>query len=487
MHRFFRHYPSRKSLKNSKERGYGLEYNRNKAGTVLSTELYFPSKSKFFFEIVNEGRLARFFKRFGLAQELQIGDAQFDKEVYFGADHPDLTRLITNNESLQNNIRKIKRKWASVRGDGLGGIRFIAFGKVEPDDDDIKDISEFNQVLEQTQTRSARDPFYLKIILLEVFMFLVGGYGIGAYLELTWNDTRSLLEVGTLVTNGIICGLILFGLWCFGLLFLLRRSAHGPLLAAELGILGFIGLLAAGPQAFVDINKMFDSSVTQEFTALVEQKYSRTTGSGKNRRTRYYLVLTFNENPLRIPSPFLISSWDYNRFTERQGIRFFVKQGALKAAYIDEIQSTALPETWRVESAKVSQQRMNEIREALKWRAEKPSENVAAQRRIEKYRTGQVRSDEPLVNGMIHGVARYYHENGVPYAEIPFLNGEKHGSFKLFRADGTIEQNLSYKNGKPHGLLQWHDSQGNLIQREVYIEGSHVPLEAQVLLDLLQE
>ena len=60
--------------------------------------------------------------------------------------------------------------------------------------------------------------------------------------------------------------------------------------------------------------------------------------------------------------------------------------------------------------------------------------------------TGKRESLEPMVDGQIHGRARYYHPNGQLYGVIEWDHGNKVGSHTLYREDGTPEQYLSYKN-----------------------------------------
>ena len=91
---------------------------------------------------------------------------------------------------------------------------------------------------------------------------------------------------------------------------------------------------------------------------------------------------------------------------------------------------------------------------------------------------GQTRSEEPMVNGAVDGMASYYHENGNLYGKIPYLHGQKHGHFDLFLEDGQPDQSLTYKNGVPHGVLTWHTTKESWL----YVNGVAVkklPYEPQ--------
>ncbi len=90
----------------------------------------------------------------------------------------------------------------------------------------------------------------------------------------------------------------------------------------------------------------------------------------------------------------------------------------------------------------------------------------AADMREDFWEGGQRRSQEPLRDGKPHGLAKYWHANGQPYAEITYINGKKDGQHTLYREDGTPEQSLSYQNGQPHGILTWYKADGTTIDQQ---------------------
>lgn len=97
--------------------------------------------------------------------------------------------------------------------------------------------------------------------------------------------------------------------------------------------------------------------------------------------------------------------------------------------------------------------------------------------RRDTWPNGKPRSEEPLVNGVPHGVAHYWFDDGRPYANIPYRQGKKHGTFTLYREDGTVEQELSYKDGAPYGVNAWMAADGSVASSFVFIsEGEHYPV-----------
>lgn len=111
-----------------------------------------------------------------------------------------------------------------------------------------------------------------------------------------------------------------------------------------------------------------------------------------------------------------------------------------------------------------------ELDEVKRWNPETPH-NQTNDYRVTYWSSGALKSNEPLRNGRVEGVATYRFENGQLYGQIPYKHGEKHGRFKLYRENGIIDQELSYKEGRLHGVCRWFDADGDLKQEELYRDG----------------
>lgn len=94
--------------------------------------------------------------------------------------------------------------------------------------------------------------------------------------------------------------------------------------------------------------------------------------------------------------------------------------------------------------------------------------------KTENWPNGSVKSIEPMVNGRIEGLAKYYFQNGQLNSEIPFRNGEKNGKYKVFNQDGTLQQTGTNINGKLNGNVRWFDSKGNITRDVFYADGVQV-------------
>lgn len=100
---------------------------------------------------------------------------------------------------------------------------------------------------------------------------------------------------------------------------------------------------------------------------------------------------------------------------------------------------------------------------------------VNAVNKTESWPNGNVKSFEPMVNGKIEGLAKYYFENGQINSEIPFKNGEKNGKYKVYNQDGTVQQIGTNINGKLNGNVRWFDANGNVTRDVFYSDGVQVP------------
>lgn len=257
-----------------------------------------------------------------------------------------------------------------------------------------------------------------------------------------------------------------------------RRNQSGMLILLTATI---SGLLMTLPLA---LNRYADSSEGKSYTLPVEGKYI---SSGKGGR-RYY-KLRF-PTPVESVLPFSYDTHeviqtnrgDYNRVVPGQTtVTIEVHGGALglpwfkhSRHYLDGLaDGISLPRQGADDAA---------LAAACAWRdrfnlaQEIPTIPTHDYRR-DTWPNGKPRSEEPLVNGVPHGVAHYWFDDGRPYANIPYRQGKKHGTFTLYRQDGTVEQQLSYKDGTPYGINAWMAADGSVASSFVFInEGEHYPV-----------
>lgn len=70
---------------------------------------------------------------------------------------------------------------------------------------------------------------------------------------------------------------------------------------------------------------------------------------------------------------------------------------------------------------------------------------------------GKVKTELPIVNDEVHGVARGYYESGAKHWESSYARGKRHGPTRFFYETGRLESEREYRNGKKHGkFVDYH-------------------------------
>jgi hypothetical protein len=236
-----------------------------------------------------------------------------------------------------------------------------------------------------------------------------------------------------------------------------KPNAAKVLLSLNLVLLPFSVLTFA--------NAKLDGSPMIEYKFPVLSKYIKTTKSSRLHFIEF-------ESPVGATCCFLPDETDSVRISEAEYLDVTAGQTTVNL----QIKSGFLNLPWVSSYKLVFPIAPNEVeqKEAANWN---PVQNEVKPQefKTEKWPNGKTKSLEPIFNGKINGVGKYWHPNGQLYGEIPYENGMKHGRFKLFREDGTVDQELSYKNGQLHGRVRWYGENGNLKQESRYFNGK--PME----------
>lgn len=72
---------------------------------------------------------------------------------------------------------------------------------------------------------------------------------------------------------------------------------------------------------------------------------------------------------------------------------------------------------------------------------------------------GQRLSEIPVRTGIIHGLARGWHDNGQPEVEETFVAGQSHGVRKRWYPNGKLKSETTIVMGELHGTYsEWHEN-----------------------------
>ncbi len=254
----------------------------------------------------------------------------------------------------------------------------------------------------------------------------------------------------------------------------LRQS--GPVVA----IYCFLGLTALLTGAVLTLNQILDQREGSLIEAAVQEKILT---HGKHKSKNYYL---------RIASPapawfnWLGDVGDVEDIRVNRNVYDRAIEGTTTVSLVIYDGALGMPwyrlpdnafgnlSTTTSSTSSLGDKLANEIHTACLWRenfnlATEIGHAPAQDYRREYWPNGALKAEEPLINGVMHGVGQYWFDNGSRYANIPFKQGQKHGIFILHRANGTIEQQLSYKDGQLYGINTWYDENGTVAAAAVYV------------------
>lgn len=469
----------------------GLEYQTkksvNKKKQITQVEIIIPLETKLFFRLVPEKNWHKWCKTIGLASEIQTGDSEFDQMFYVESDHPAFLKKIRSETTLVNSLKKLSEiGFKKITSDGRGYLSLETETQTKeiPENTILDALLNLKQQIESIKVSFTDvDPYAIRYFILELIFLFCAGYAFGTYLDNYIDERVVHLDPWGLEKTGILIGLTLFVCWNILAIILLRSSSRAPKLLSEFFIFLLLSLTLGGGQAMMDLNMALDKSSPVVTVAKILEKKRITTGSGKNRRTKTYLILDFDKNPLDIPGELKVSSWDSYGLTQGQGVKISTRDGFFHSPYIENLESCAPPEVKTQEELVINENK--ELIEIVNWNPEiEDMRFVKLNWKEEKYPSGKIRSREPYIHGKKNGLASYWHENGELYSNIPWKNDRKEGRFNLYREDGSLEQSLNYKDGEPHGLLSWFDAKENLKQRAIYKNGVQIQVDQRVLNDL---
>jgi hypothetical protein len=91
------------------------------------------------------------------------------------------------------------------------------------------------------------------------------------------------------------------------------------------------------------------------------------------------------------------------------------------------------------------------------------------------YKEGKLVSEEPFVNGKIHGEAKHYYSNGKLRNTIEYREARRNGIFVYYYETGEKHSDIPYTNGKINGTRHNYKKDGSLTMVCSYVNGKPVP------------
>jgi hypothetical protein len=249
-----------------------------------------------------ESKLDRFFKKVGIASELQTGDAAFDECVYVTSDHPAVEALLTNSAPLRAAVLRAFDMGATcVRYDGsaLWLDRLPASEATEGHLDALAALCEASTPLSQGPGRWFADRFLWKALLIEGVVWSIFGYATGAIIEHIVTPEDLHVWTMPLVGAGLAVALLMFVAVLGVITLTMRGSSRGHRIVIESAVLLAIGFPLTGIQLVGDTNRGLDNSAVQVVSVSIarcdvrERLFSR-------RKTKVYYAVTY-DSPATAP------------------------------------------------------------------------------------------------------------------------------------------------------------------------------------------
>ncbi|MBA3452432.1 MAG: hypothetical protein H0T42_04970 [Deltaproteobacteria bacterium] len=264
-----------------------LKNKRRPVGFVIGMERRSPT----WLRCHAESSADRFFKWLGVANEVQTGDASFDDLVYVTCDHPYIHALLIEAPELRAAIR-------AAFEEGYKRVMFNGATVAIEREADHEPLQRDFELLKRIHTASARledevpsrlgDLFLWKALLVESLIWGVGGYAIGAAIELFVLDAdvhvahRQLIGVG--LTLAVAAFVVLIAL----IVLSMRGSSRGHRVIVESALVLLIGLPSAAIQIVGDTNRALDDAPPTVVTRTASQCEVREHRRRRNRRTYSY-------------------------------------------------------------------------------------------------------------------------------------------------------------------------------------------------------
>lgn len=269
---------------------YYLVHHRLRKKT-LAVSVGMPLRSPSWITMHGQSRLDRFFKRIGVANEIETGDPAFDDRVYVTSDHPAVATLLAGSPELRAAIQSaLELSPSRVHYDGTAVWlerlpRATRHNKML---DAIAAVHAASAPLAAEPKRWFADRFVWKALLIEGVAWASLGYAIGAALEYTVHREDFYIRPGQVVTTGLATAGALFVALLVVIALWMRGSSRGHRIIVESAIVLILGLPITSIQVVGDTNRALDDMPPVLVTRTIERCEVREHRDRRGRRSYSY-------------------------------------------------------------------------------------------------------------------------------------------------------------------------------------------------------
>lgn len=286
--RFWRRSPGKRIGKHKGWPYYLRTHKKDKFTDLVSVGM--ALKTPGWIRMHRESKADRFFKKIGIAGEIQTGDRAFDEQVYVTSDHPAVEALLTSSAALRAAVlRAFELGAVCVRYDGrvlwLDKLPGAAATKAHLDV--LAALCKASTPLNEGRARRLADRFFWKALVIEAAVWANVGYAAGALLGNGAHPEDVHVWDSPLIALGVMVAAALFAAMLGIIALVMRGSSRGHRIVIESALLLAIGLPLTSIQLVGDSNRALDDSPSQFTKVGVASCDVRRTRRGHE---RYYAI-----------------------------------------------------------------------------------------------------------------------------------------------------------------------------------------------------
>jgi hypothetical protein len=272
---------------------YYVKTYKDKDKDKEAISLGMPLQSPTWISMHGETRLDRFFKRIGVANEIETGDPAFDDHVYVTCDHPAVATVLSGSPALRAAILAVfDLRVERVRYDGrtVWIERFPGVLVTPQRLHALETLRAASGALAEEPKRWFADRFLWKALLIEGMVWASFGYAVGALVEYYAHREDFHVRPSQVMTTGLAAAVVMFVALLVVIAMWMRGSSRGHRVIVESAIVLVLGLPVAGIQVVGDSNRALDDAPPMLVTHTIDHCEVREHRGRRNRRWYSYHV-----------------------------------------------------------------------------------------------------------------------------------------------------------------------------------------------------
>lgn len=336
----------------AKGKRYKLDHNANKGNHTFRFGVV-CSKS-FHFRIKRETACDRYAKSLRLSVEQSFNDPEFDETLYVVSDNPVLARELSEVAAFRSVLKTLfqdknlhrltcegQHLVAEYRFGGEAGSpdRYQKPAAVHSIVSALHEISDHLASLDDAG--AARDPYVWKAAFLVSLASGLLFLGLAEWVRFgKIQSFDPLLASWPLFRESLLASVVVLCAWLILAAAWLRGSSHAHIVMGEILVSGGLGLVMGMYFLARDLNCEWDNAPAQVYFAEVVEKHHH-----RHRKAPDTYSLSIEHRGIgALPPTLEVSSRDFNRVREKEGIELHIKPGLMRHPWLQQV--VAAPARW---------------------------------------------------------------------------------------------------------------------------------------------